>query len=83
MNKGDQLMNIETRLINLLSDNGFQITMDNLYYPLDFDSLKYMELLILIEEELEIDLDELDFVNLNTFKDFVDFIVEKYEENKR
>lgn len=76
-------MNIETRLINLLSDNGFQITMDNLYYPLDFDSLKYMELLILIEEELEIDLDELDFVNLNTFKDFVDFIVEKYEENKR
>lgn len=76
-------MNIETRLINLLSDNGFQITMDNLYYPLDFDSLKYMELLIIIEEELEIDLDELDFVNLNTFKDFVDFIVEKYEENKR
>ncbi|MCE2059484.1 phosphopantetheine-binding protein [Streptococcus thermophilus] len=76
-------MNIETRLINLLSDNGFQITMDNLYYPLDFDSLKYMELLILIEEELEIDLDELDFVSLNTFKDLVDFIVEKYEENKR
>lgn len=76
-------MNIETRLINLLSDNGFQITMDNLYYPLDFDSLKYMELLILIEEELEIDLDELDFVNLNTFKDLIDFIVEKYEENKR
>lgn len=76
-------MNIETRLINLLSDNGFQITLDNLYYPLDFDSLKYMELLILIEEELEIDLDELDFVSLNTFKDLVDFIVEKYEENKR
>lgn len=76
-------MNIETRIINLLSDNGFQITMDNLYYPLDFDSLKYMELLILIEEELEIDLDELDFVSLNTFKDLVDFIVEKYEENKR
>ena len=76
-------MNIETRLINLLSDNGFQITMDNLYYPLDFDSLKYMELLILREEELEIDLDELDFVSLNTFKDLVDFIVEKYEENKR
>ncbi|MBZ2135553.1 hypothetical protein K1I87_04980 [Streptococcus gordonii] len=73
-------MDIEARLLELLSENGFQITLDNLDYSLDFDSLKYMELLILIEEKFGLDLNESDFVELLTFKDLFEFITEKYEE---
>ncbi|MFP7421355.1 acyl carrier protein [Streptococcus ruminicola] len=75
-------MNIETRLLKLLSKNGFQITLDNLDYPLDFDSLRYMELLILIEEEFGFDLHESDFVELYTFKDLFEFVITEYEKNR-
>lgn len=76
-------MDIKTRLVNLLNENGFQIVMDNLNYSLDFDSLKYMELLILIEEEFGFDLNESDFIELDTFKDLFALIAKKYEELER
>ncbi|MGX7140931.1 phosphopantetheine-binding protein [Facklamia languida] len=64
-------MEIINQFINILNENGIQINEDNLDYSLDFDSLKYMELLIILEQEFFFNMDEYDFVNVKTYRELL------------
>lgn len=67
-------MEIINQFINILNENGIQINEDNLDYPMDFDSLKYMELLIIFEQEFSFYMDEYDFVNVKTYRELLNVL---------
>jgi len=74
--------------INEFLGEEFEIELDeikadaNLMETLELDSLDLVDLVVIIEKNFGFKVDAKDFVNIKTFQDFYDYVVEKLENSK-
>ncbi|MDZ5757492.1 phosphopantetheine-binding protein [Carnobacterium maltaromaticum] len=71
---------INEKMIAVLKENGLSISVADFNLPLNFDSLKYMQLLISMEEEFGYSFEEIELVDVETINDLNILIRKKANE---
>ncbi len=84
MTKEDIISRINEFLVEEFEVDADKITPDAvLRETLELDSLDYVDLVVVIESNFGFKVKGEDFVGINTFQDFYDYIIRKVEETKQ